>query len=360
MSAADCGDLQFIERTMIAHMYCDILKQSMIPSLQKLGCRAVLQHDNNPKLTFKTSTALLKKLRVKALDWPSMSPDLNYIEHLWGILIWKVDERKVSNIQQHCTSVVTSCVEGFSCIDHSQHDIVHPCLGAIDLVPIYPLSGVTLEQCGNIARGIAEELVKQVPGCSTFLFGYADVPEMRTLADKRRSLGWFRKKLDVDTIKADVGITPSKKSGITGVGASPYVMNCNITLDSQDLTSGKAIAAAIRERTGGLKGVQAMAFPNKGLVEIACNVESFRDIPDSICGAGDDKYVSYHICEETFSYISPQHIEAEVQNLAASRGTKTSGTALVGFTPQECRLTAEYAISHGINEFWKRRQDMFM
>ncbi len=47
MSAADTGELQFIEGTMNANMYCDILKQSMIPSLQRLGCKAVFHHDNN-------------------------------------------------------------------------------------------------------------------------------------------------------------------------------------------------------------------------------------------------------------------------------------------------------------------------
>ncbi len=52
---------------MNANMYCDILKQSMIPSLRRLGHRVVFQHDNDPKHTSKMTTALLKKLRVKVI-----------------------------------------------------------------------------------------------------------------------------------------------------------------------------------------------------------------------------------------------------------------------------------------------------
>ncbi len=47
-----------------------------------------------------TTTALLKKLRVKVMDCPSTFPDLNPIEQMWHILKWKVEERNVSNIHQ--------------------------------------------------------------------------------------------------------------------------------------------------------------------------------------------------------------------------------------------------------------------
>ncbi len=78
MSAAGTGGIQFIERTINANMYCDILKQ-------RLGRRVVFQH-NDPK-------------NIKEAE-ASMSPDLNPIKHLWGIPKSKVEERKVSNIHQ--------------------------------------------------------------------------------------------------------------------------------------------------------------------------------------------------------------------------------------------------------------------
>ena len=65
MSAAGVGELYFTAENMNSNMYCEILQQSMILSLQKLGRRAVFQHDNDSKHTSKTTISLLKRLRVK-------------------------------------------------------------------------------------------------------------------------------------------------------------------------------------------------------------------------------------------------------------------------------------------------------
>ena len=71
MSAAGTGELQFIEGTMNANMYCDILKHSMIPSLRRLGRRAVFQHYNDPKHTSKPSdsSGLSLSWAVNAFVW---------------------------------------------------------------------------------------------------------------------------------------------------------------------------------------------------------------------------------------------------------------------------------------------------
>ncbi|XP_050606692.1 formiminotransferase N-terminal subdomain-containing protein isoform X2 [Macaca thibetana thibetana] len=207
--------------------------------------------------------------------------------------------------------------------------------------------------------GLAEDLVQHVPGCSVFLFGEADLPEKRSLVQRRKQLGWFTRR-DVSALQPDLGAAPARRCGLTGVGASPYVMNCNITIDSQDMSAGREIASAIRgSNANGLKGVQAMAFPHEGKIEIACNVESFDD-QEAAEISEDFQHVSYSVLGDQFSYVSPHYIEAQIKKLASDWGIGTKGRALVGFTPQECKNCAEYAIKENIGEFWKIRGGVFM
>ncbi|XP_061579803.1 formiminotransferase N-terminal subdomain-containing protein isoform X2 [Cololabis saira] len=261
----------------------------------------------------------------------------------------------VASIDSIREAVLSACEEACGLIDMHAHTGVHPCMGAVDLIPIYPLGDeVGVKDCAQEALAVAQGLTERVQGTSAFLFGWVDSPLQRGLAQRRKEMGWFKKTPDLGAIRSDIGPRPQKRYGLTGVGASPYVMNCNVTIDTQDVTMGHSIAAAIRESTpGGLPGVQVLALPHEGTVEIACNVESVKGNPSS--PLTDEPWPSFSIDGQPYSHAPASLITARVAELAGRQGVGVKGTALVGFTPHECRGLAEFALSQGIAEFWKEQ-----
>lgn len=101
MSAVGTGEMMIIDGILVmdSTLYCNVLKQMMVPSLRKIQPWAVFQHENHPKHRSK-KTPFLKKKKLEALEWPSESPGLNPIEHLGGVLKDRIGERYVSNIRQ--------------------------------------------------------------------------------------------------------------------------------------------------------------------------------------------------------------------------------------------------------------------
>nr|XP_057937630.1 formiminotransferase N-terminal subdomain-containing protein isoform X3 [Doryrhamphus excisus] len=263
----------------------------------------------------------------------------------------------VASIESIREAVLSACEKACQLFDMSIHSGVHPCLGAVDLIPIYPLGqDVGVQHCAKEAQAVAQGLTERVQGTSVFLFGWADSPLQRGLAQRRKEMGWFKKTPDLSSIRPDVGPLPQKAFGLTGVGASPYVMNCNVTIDTQDVKIGQSIASAIRESTaGGLPGVQVLALPHEGAVEIACNVESVQGSPPCQLTA-TTPWPSFSVGGQPYFHVPASLITARVAELAGGHGVGTKGTALVGFTPQECRGLAELALSQGIAEFWKEQR----
>ncbi|KAK3548201.1 hypothetical protein QTP70_005167 [Hemibagrus guttatus] len=106
-AASGPGRLAVINETMNSAVYQKILKENVRLSVCDLKLKRtwVLQQDNDPKHTSKSTSEWLKKNKMKTLEWPSQSPDLNPIEMLWHDLKKVVHARKPSNVaelQQFC------------------------------------------------------------------------------------------------------------------------------------------------------------------------------------------------------------------------------------------------------------------
>lgn len=244
----------------------------------------------------------------------------------------------VENIEE---SVLRACQVAYKEIDLEKHEGGHPRLGSVDLVPIHTISPeVSLAECGQIALKLGTRIANSIKGTSVFLFGHADQPLVRGLVERRKAVNWYQgvHGMDFSRVGWDLGSPPSQRYGCTGIGAIPYVTNCNVSIDCQDLQLGKDIAKAIRATTpGGLAGVQSMAFKHEGRVEIACNVEASKEVSS----------------EGLFQYTSPEEIENRVREMAAKKNVKLYGTKLVGFTPEEAYQRAVNALSQENATAWK-------
>ncbi|GAA6230984.1 uncharacterized protein LOC108884636 [Lates japonicus] len=123
----------------------------------------------------------------------------------------------VAGIDSIREAVLSACEKACGLIDMSAHTGVHPCMGAVDLIPIYPLGEeVRVEDCAKEARAVAHGLTERVRGTSAFLFGWADSPLQRGLAQRRKEMGWFKKVTDLQEIRPDLGTQPQKRFGLTG------------------------------------------------------------------------------------------------------------------------------------------------
>jgi glutamate formiminotransferase len=137
-------------------------------------------------------------------------------------------------------------------IDIAAHRGVHPRMGAVDVVPFVALEAATPAAAVEAARRWARRAAAEL-GVPVFLYGEAD-PAGRSLPETRREA--------FTTRAPDFGpAVPHRSFGAMAVGARPVLVAINCELEGAELEDAREVARAVRERDGGLAGVQALAFP---------------------------------------------------------------------------------------------------
>jgi glutamate formiminotransferase len=176
-----------------------------------------------------------------------------------------------------------ACDRALGAIDMCKHRGVHPRIGAVDVVPFVPISGLEMrdavEAAHRFGRAFAER--NRVP---VFFYGEAALrPERKELSHLRQGgyEGLERKLSDSDWVP-DAGpalFDPCK--GATAVGAREPLIAYNINLKTNDLGIARKIASEIRQSGGGLRSVKAIGVPlkSRGIVQVSMNLTNYRETP---------------------------------------------------------------------------------
>lgn len=167
-------------------------------------------------------------------------------------------------------------------IDLNLHRGVHPRLGAADVVPFVPVTGIALDECAEIARRAGAEIWKRY-GVPVYLYeAAAALPDRRRLENIRR--GQF------EGVGEEIARDPARQpdfgkaklhstAGAVVVGARKFLIAYNIFLDTSDVQIAKKIAQAVRTSGGGLPCVKAAGFLVRGKAQVSMNLTDFEQTP---------------------------------------------------------------------------------
>lgn len=211
-------------------------------------------------------------------------------------------------------------------IDMSKHKGAHPRMGATDVLPFIPVSGITMEETVVFARKTAERIGKEL-GIPVYCYENAAFNELRkNLANCRAGeYEGLAKKLSDPDWKPDFGpAIHNVRSGATAVGARDFLVAFNVNLNTTSTRRANAIAFDVREKgrnvknengqnvtiPGTLKSVKAIGWFIKeyGIAQISMNLTNIS--------------------------VTPVHIAFdEVVKKADARGIRVTGSELVGLIP---------------------------
>jgi glutamate formiminotransferase len=195
-------------------------------------------------------------------------------------------------------------------IDLREHDGIHPRIGVADVVPIVPLGSAGLDRAVDVSHELGRRIGDEL-GLPVFLYG-ASGHGVRPAFFRRGGPEELQRRLDAGEVRPDFGpprLDP--RAGGVILGARLLLIAFNVELRTGTLEDAQAIAAAVRESSGGMRGVQALGLflPGSQRVQVSLNV----------------------IDVETARLAD---VVARVREVAAARGVKVGGGELVGLLPE--------------------------
>src|SRR4030095_15013967 len=166
-------------------------------------------------------------------------------------------------------------------IDMRTHRGEHPRLGATDVLPFVPVTGVSLEDCVWLAHTAGKRIASELGIPVYFYESAALTPARVNLEDVRRgALEQLREQIGSKSERMpDAG--PSKThetAGAIAIGARPFLIAFNVVLRSHDLAIAQLIARAIRARNGGPPFLKALGFQlhSRGVVQVSMNLINYE------------------------------------------------------------------------------------
>ncbi len=238
-------------------------------------------------------------------------------------------------------AVFAAIAKAAEVIDMTTHSGAHARMGASDVIPFVPVSGITMEDCAELARKLGERVGDEL-GIPVYLYENAATrPERKNLANVRSGeYEGLSQKLKDPQWKPDFGPAEfNPKSGATIIGAREFLIAYNVNLNTRDRKLAREIAYTIREK-GRLRR------DSKGKVVRNENGKALRDpgIFKDVKAVGwyMDDFGRAQVSINLVNYrVSPPHLVFdECCRIAGELGIRVTGSELVGLIPLEALLQA--------------------
>jgi glutamate formiminotransferase/formiminotetrahydrofolate cyclodeaminase len=163
-------------------------------------------------------------------------------------------------------------------INLDQHTGEHPRIGATDVVPFVPISGVSMQDSVQIARHLAKRVGEELK-IPVYLYEEAATRPERTNLEILRRGQYEALKVEMGKVpERDPDFGPNKvgPAGATVIGARQFLIAYNVYLTTDDVSIAEKIAKTIRFSSGGLRFVKALGMLVEGRAQISMNLTNFR------------------------------------------------------------------------------------